>query len=396
MQDILQRAKELSFRKINSKLPEYKRFLFDEIKNSTSKIIGIYGSRGVGKTTLILQILKELTIDKNKILYISLDHPIFANVNLFEFVEYFYKLGGEVVAIDEVHEYKEFERDLKSIYDFLDIKVFFSGSSALKITNPSFVRRFSMFHLPILSLREFLEITYGIKLSNLSLSDVLNHRYVDVLSNEFKILEEFHKFLKVGNYAFYFEDKEKYQDRIIETINTILYVDLVSVDEISPEKIDSLKKLLINICFSKPVELSMEKLAKNSGITKKSLYKYLDALNRAELINRVMNEAKRFSNIKKPDKLYLANTNLLFSLCSNPEIGNARETFFVSFIKEKYEIYFANAGDFLVEDKYVFEIGGKNKTDKQIKNLKSAFLVKDDIEIGSENIIPLWAFGFLY
>jgi hypothetical protein len=175
-----------------------------------------------------------------------------------------------------------------------------------------------------------------------------------------------------------------------------LYVDLISTDEISPEKIDSLKKLLINICFSKPVELSMEKLAKNSGITKKSLYKYLESLNRAELINRVMNEAKRFSSIKKPDKLYLANTNLLYAMCSNPEIGNVRETFFVSFVKEKYEIYFANKGDFLIDDKYVFEIGGKNKTNKQIKELKNAFLVKDDIEMGSENIIPLWTFGFLY
>ena len=392
MKEILQKAKELSIRKINSNLPKYKRFLFEEIKNSTSKIIGIYGSRGVGKTTLILQYLRNL---QNKILYISLDHPLFANINLFEFVEYFYKLGGEVIAIDEVHEYKYFERDIKSIYDFLDIKVIFSGSSALKITNPSFARRFSMYHLPILSLREFLEISYEINLPKFELEDILNHEYIEILNNDFRILEKFNEFLKVGNYAFYFEDKEKYQDRIIDTINTILYVDLVSIDEISPEKIDSLKKLLVNICFSKPIELNMEKLAKNSGITKKSLYKYLDALNRAELINRVMNEAKRFSNIKKPDKLYLANTNLLFSLCSNPEIGNIRETVFVSLMK-KYELYFANIGDFLVNDKYIFEIGGKSKTDKQIKNQTNAFLVKDDIEVGSENILPLWAFGFLY
>ncbi|WP_457564920.1 ATP-binding protein [Caminibacter sp.] len=397
MENIYQKALELSFKKLNSPVPSYKRFVFNKIDSSISKIIGIYGSRGVGKTTLILQYLNKLKTDKK--LYISLDHPIFENISLFEFVEYANNYGIETIGIDEIHFYKNFEQELKNIYDFLDIKVIFSGSSAVKLTNASFARRYAMFHLPILSFREYLELKFNIKLPSFSLNEIFNtNASYEILSSiDFKILPEFKNFLKEGAYPFYFQDPQSYYDKIIRTINTILYEDLSFLD-IDYKKIDSLKKLLLNICFSKPLEVNIEKLASSVSITKVSLYKYLEILDRAELINRVIHSQKRFSNIKKPDKLYLSNTNLLYALC-NPEIGQVRETFFVSNVKTINDIYFAEKGDFLIplnNKETVVEIGGKSKTFKQIKDIENSYLILDDIEIGSSRIIPLWLFGFLY
>jgi len=399
MQNILNSAKRFYRLKQNQKLPTYKRAIFNDLLNSKAKITGLYGSRGVGKTTLLLQVLKE--IDLKEKLYISCDHPMFYEVTLFDFVDEFSKYGGEVIVIDEIHKIKDFQTQIKLIYDFLDIKVYFSGSSAVEITNADFSRRYSMYHLPILSFREFLELSQDIKLKSYTLVEVLkNHENIvneilDTLPNK-KILKFFQEFIKVGAYPFYFEDETRYIDRIQENINTILYTDLVNVVSIDSSKIESLKKLLLNICVSNPFEISLEKLAKIVGITKPTLYKYINYLSRAELLHHIMYEAKRFKNMQKPDKLYLNNTNLFTALCINSNIGTVRETFFVSMLYKKHIINYSSIGDFLVDEKYIFEVGGKNKSFKQIKDVKNSFLVADDIEIGFGNKIPLWLFGFLY
>jgi len=399
MQNILNSAKRFYRLKQNQKLPTYKRAIFNDLLNSKAKITGLYGSRGVGKTTLLLQVLKE--IDLKEKLYISCDHPMFYEVTLFDFVDEFSKYGGEVIVIDEIHKIKDFQTQIKLIYDFLDIKVYFSGSSAVEITNADFSRRYSMYHLPILSFREFLELSQNIKLKSYTLEEVLkNHENIvneilDTLPNK-KILKFFQEFIKVGAYPFYFEDETRYIDRIQENINTILYTDLVNVVSIDSSKIESLKKLLLNICVSNPFEISLEKLAKIVGITKPTLYKYINYLSRAELLHHIMYEAKRFKNMQKPDKLYLNNTNLFTALCINSNIGTVRETFFVSMLYKKHIINYSSIGDFLVDEKYIFEVGGKNKSFKQIKDVKNSFLVADDIEIGFGNKIPLWLFGFLY
>jgi len=399
MQNILNSAKRFYRLKQNQKLPTYKRAIFNDLLNSKAKITGLYGSRGVGKTTLLLQVLKE--IDLKEKLYISCDHPMFYEVTLFDFVDEFSKYGGEVIVIDEIHKIKDFQTQIKLIYDFLDIKVYFSGSSAVEITNADFSRRYSMYHLPILSFREFLELSQGIKLKSYTLEEVLkNHENIvneilDTLPNK-KILKFFQDFIRVGVYPFYFEDETRYIDRIQENINTILYTDLVNVVSIDSSKIESLKKLLLNICVSNPFEISLEKLAKIVGITKPTLYKYINYLSRAELLHHIMYEAKRFKNMQKPDKLYLNNTNLFTALCINSNIGTVRETFFVSMLYKKHIINYSSIGDFLVDEKYIFEIGGKNKSFKQIKDVENSFVAADDIEIGFGNKVPLWLFGFLY
>jgi len=401
MQNILQNAIRFYRLKQNQTLPIYQRFLYKDLLNSKAKITGLYGSRGVGKTTILLQMLKELDYNDDVKLYITCDHPMFLDISLFDFVDEFAKFGGEVIIIDEIHKIKDFQIQIKLIYDFLDKKVYFSGSSAVELTNADFSRRYSMYHLPILSFREYLEISQNIILPSYNLEDILNHHQnisnniIDTLPNK-KILKYFRQFIDAGVYPYYFEDETKYIDRVSENINTILYTDLVNVVKIDSSKIDSLKKLLLSICVSNPLETSLDKLSSLVGITKPTLYKYINYLSRAELIHHIVYEAKRFKNIKKQDKLYINNTNLFQALCLNSNIGNIRETFFVSMVYKKHILNYVDKGDFLVDEKYTIEIGGKNKNFNQIKDIPHSFVVADDIEVGFGSKIPLYLFGFLY
>ena len=401
MKNILEIAQRFYRLKQNQILPQYQRYLYDELKSSKAKITGVYGSRGVGKTTLLLQILKVLEYKAEEKLYISCDHPMFYDISLFDFVDEFAKFGGEVIVIDEIHKIKDFQIQIKLIYDFLDIKVYFSGSSAVELTNADFTRRYSMYHLPILSFREYLEISQNIILSSYTLKEILSdhlnitNKITDTLTNK-KILKYFQEFLDVGVYPYYFEDETKYIDRVSENINTILYTDLVNVVSIDSSKIISLKKLLLSICVSNPLEISLDKLAATVGITKPTLYKYIEYLGRAELLHHITHDAKRFKNIKKQDKLYINNTNLFQALCINSNKGNVRETYFVSMLYKQHTLTYVDKGDFLVDEKYTFEIGGKNKGFEQIKDIPNSYVVADDIEIGFNNKIPLFLFGFLY
>lgn len=401
MKILLNNLFELSNRKLQSNQIKYHRFLYDKLLASESKFSGIYGSRGVGKTTLLLQVAKSLKFKSDEILYISCDHPHLAGVSLFELVQEFVNYGGKCILIDEVHEAAHFEQELKSIYDFLEVKVLFSGSSAIKLTNPSFTRRYGMYHLPILSFKEFLELKLNKNFDSYKLEHVLKD-HVDIandiikkLDNE-KVLKLFEQYLKIGAYPFYFENKDSYTQMVLDTINTILHTDLGSIHNISGDKINTLKKLLTSICVSNPLELSIESLAQKVGTSKVTLYKYIELLHKAELLRHVVYEGKRFKSMQKPDKLYLSNTTLLSSLCLEPQIGTLRENFFASQVSVNSSIYYVDKGDFLVDEKYTFEIGGKNKSFEQIKDVKNSYVVADSIEVGFKNKLPLWLFGFIY
>ncbi len=392
---------ELSNLKFHNLRFNYKRFLFKTMIENDSKFSGIYGSRGVGKTTLMLQLANRLNFKDDEILYISCDHPALAGVSLFELSQEFYKYGGKSILIDEVHEALNFEQELKSIYDFLDIKVIFSGSSAIKITNASFVRRYAMYHLPILSFREYLELSLSVEFNSYSLLDIINKH--TAISNEIinklddkRVLKLFNEYLKNGAYPFYFENKNSYKQMVLDTINTILHSDLAPIYNISGEKIIILKKLIRTICVSNPLELSMESLAKKVGTSKVTLYKYIEFLHKAELLRHIVYEAKRFKSLQKPDKLYLSNATLFDVLCSKPNIGTLRESFFASQLSEIATIYYVDRGDFLVDEKYTFEIGGKSKGFEQIKDIDNSYICADDIEVGFKNKIALYLFGFIY
>lgn len=401
MKNLLNNLFELSHQKIQNQKTNYHRFLFDVIMKNNSKFSGVYGSRGVGKTTLLLQLANSFKLKSDELLYISCDHPLLAGVSLFELTQEFSKYGGKCILIDEVHEALNFEQELKSIYDFLDIKVLFSGSSAIKLTNPSFARRYAMHHLPILSFKEYLELSLHTTLQSYSLEEIIsNHTEIanTILQKlgEEKILKHFEAYLKIGAYPFYFENKQNYTQMVLDTINTILYADLGALYNISGEKIIVLRKLLTSICVSNPLELSIETLAQKVGTSKVTLYKYIELLHKAELLRHVVFEGKRFKSLQKPDKLYLANTTLFSSLCMEPKVGTIRESFFASQVSVKSSLHYVDRGDFLVDEKYTVEIGGKNKDFAQIKDIEKSFIVADEIEVGFKNKIPLWLFGFLY
>ena len=402
MKSLLNDLFELSTTRLDLLKIDYKRFLFNRIKKSDSKFIGIYGSRGVGKTTLMLQIANSLEYRDDELLYISCDHPKLADISLFELVQEFSKYGGKIIFIDEIHEARNFEQELKSVYDFIDIRVIFSGSSAIKLTNPSFTRRFAMYHLPILSFREYLELSLDIKLDSFSLEEILeNHtqlskKTIQALDTE-KVLKHFLLYLKHGAYPLYFSNKDGFSQMLLDTVNAILYKDLVPIYNISGEKIVLLKKLLTSICLSEPMELSVEKLSKRIATSKVTLYKYIEYLHRAELLTHIIFEGKRFKSLQKPDKLYLANSNLFSTLCLEPKIVAIRESFFISnTLGAGCSLYYVNRGDFLVNEKYTVEIGGKNKGFEQIKDIPNSYVVADGIEVGFKHKIPLWLFGFLY
>jgi predicted AAA+ superfamily ATPase len=376
----------------------YKRYFFDQL-DLNHKMIGIVGARGVGKTTFLIQYLKQIDIAPSKKLYISAE---FLNINsLFEVAKAFYKEEGQLLVIDEIHKFKNFEIELKKIYDLLDLKVIFSGSSALQIDNSKadLSRRVITYNVYGLSFREFLELKHDIKLPYFSLEDILTN-HVDIayeLLDKFNLTLNFKEYLECGYYPFYFEDPTNYPIKLNQTISTVLEVDIPSIFPIEYQNILNLKKLINLICQSVPYTPNIKELMQkmDMGENYKGLYRYLHYLNSAKFLTIINSKTKGDNIFTKPDKILLNNTNLHYSYCDNSNIGTIREVFVASMLKD-YSIKLAKKGDFLIDDRYIFEVGGKNKSFKQIKNIPDSYVISDDIEIGSNNKIPLWIFGFLY
>jgi len=396
MLDELRDYQRIIFKKNNF---TYKRY-FHKTLNLDKKLVGIIGARGVGKTTYLIQYLKELDLPFSKKLYISADTITIPS--LFEVANAFYKEEGEVLIIDEIHKYKNFEIELKKIYDILDLKVIFSGSSALKLDNAKadLSRRAIIYSVDGLSFREFVELSKDITLPFFTLEDILSN-HTDIayeLLEKFNLTLLFREYLKSGYYPFYFEDKDDYLIKLNQTINTVIEVDIPSVFPIEYDSVQSLKKLVRLLCESHPYTPNIKELLIKMDMKDnyKGLYRFLEYLNRAKIFTTLKPKTKGDNILTKPDKIYLNNTNLHFAYCSNSNIGTLREVFVASMLQNAHSIEVAKKGDFLVDDTYTLEVGGKNKTYKQIKDIKNSFIVSDDIEIGSSNKIPLWLFGFLY
>jgi len=376
-----------------------KRYFYDAIEHN-DKLIGLIGARGVGKTTYILSYLKNLQLPITKKLYISADNLEVASTTLLDIAKEFYLKGGEVLAIDEIHKYKNFEIELKQIYDMLPLKVIFSGSSAIKLEHAKadLSRRATIYNINGLSFREFLEFKTPHNFSSYSLEEILkNHSDIafEITANV-KPLEFWQEYLEYGYYPFYFENPNKYKAKLNETINTVIEVDIPSIFNIKYEYIINLKKLVTLICTSEPFSLNIKELSSKIGIDRDTLYLYLEYLNRGKIFNVIRSKSKGDNIFSKPSKVYLNNTNLNYSYCQDASKGTIRESFFASIILPSHQLSIPKKGDFLVDDKYLFEIGGKNKSFKQIKDIANSFVVADDIEIGFGNKIPLWLFGFLY
>ena len=380
----------------------YKRYIYDEI-DFNSSLIGIVGARGVGKTTILLQYLKYLkdNFEANKSLYFSYDYPTNVDIKLIELVEEFAKIGGLYLIIDEIHKYKNFSLDLKAIYDFYpNIKIIFTGSCATSIYNSQadLSRRVVLYYMNGLSYREFLELKLNIKLPQYTLDEILKNsiNIVDNLSEKFLPLEYFEEYLTYGYYPFYFKDENQYLRQLNAVINQTIDIDLVNLGLVKSTFTNKLKKLLLIISESNPFELNITKVAANVEVSRNTLYAYLDHLDRGGLINIIGSSKKGISKLSKPEKLYLNNTNIFYTFVSESKIGTIRETFFVSQLKHLHNIEISNKGDFYIDNKYTFEVGGENKSFNQIKDIKNSYLVIDTDSTENEKKIPLWLFGFLY
>ena len=392
----MQRLIKLSNLYFSLPTPTFKRYLFSQI-DFQSKLIGILGQRGVGKTTLIRQIAQNYDLEISKMLYISADN---IKKSLSEIAIEFSSFGGKLLIIDEIHKAPNFALELKTIYDFVDIKVIFSGSSALELENSKIdlSRRALFYELGSLSFREFLAIRFEIELEPLSLEEILNH-HQDIalkITQQFKPLEYFSYYKAYGAYPFFTEGELGYNLRLNEIMNIILDSEVATIYNVNSDKINTIRKLLHLLCSSVPMELNIQNLANSAGVSRNTLYSYLYYLKKANLIEIIGGNFKNKKLLNKPDKIYLDNINLYNILCSDYNNGSLRESFFVSQIKVNYTIKYSNIGDFQVDNSAIFEIGGKNKSFKQIKDVKNSYVVSDNIEIGFGNKIPLWLFGFLY
>jgi predicted AAA+ superfamily ATPase len=379
----------------------FKRFLFNEIKWN-NRLVGIKGARGTGKTTLSLQWLKQQDLPVTKAAYFSLDDLYFTNNSLKETVAQFYKLGGKILVLDEVHKYKNWSAEIKNIYDiYTGIKIIFTGSSIIDISRQQgdLSRRAIVYELPGLSYREFLSLKYNLQLPVISLNEILKDASTikKQLPISFRPLEYFSEYLQTGYYPFMMEDKETVHQKINQLIRTIVEYDMAELKDFDIRNAKKILQLMYVIAQQVPFKPNLVALAEKTSIHRNSLNNYLHYLEQAKLISLLQPAGKSVASLQKPEKIYLNNTNLLYALAEKQvDKGNLRETFFLSQLNAVHKMAMPKKGDFIVDNKYTFEVGGKDKSKKQIEGIKNAWVVKDDLEFPVGNDLPLWMFGCLY
>jgi predicted AAA+ superfamily ATPase len=381
---------------------DFIRYLYHKI-DWTDRLIGIIGARGVGKTTMMLQYIKNNLDFSEKAIYISLDDFFFTKNRLFDFAEDFYVNGGRYLFIDEVHKYADWSRDIKSLYDiYKDLHIVFSGSSALLLSQGEgdLSRRSAVYDLHEMSFREYLKLREILDFPAITLDElVVNHQKISAeVKEKLSIIPLFHDYLDSGVYPFSIDVSGKFHQRLVNTVNVIVESDLPSIDNITYHTSVKLRKLLSLIAESVPFKINISELSRKTELSRDMLLMLLKALERTKLLKALHQSGAPTGHLTKPDKLYIHNTSLLKALAmiDNPSVGTLRETFFMNQLILNHHLEIPKNGDFLVDRKYIFEIGGKNKTSSQIKNIKDAYIAADQIEIGYRNTIPLWLFGFLY
>ncbi len=372
---------------------DFKRYLYKNV-SWDSRMVGIIGARGVGKTTMILQYIKE-KLDSKKALYVSADDMYFSENKLFDLADEFYKNAGEYLFIDEIHKYTDWSRELKNIYDsFPTLKVVFTGSSVLDILKGSadLSRRAIIYKLQGLSFREYLKFFHNYETEVYSLEQIINNEVK--LDNIQHPLPLFNDYLKRGYYPFGIENEMDL--RLGQIIVQTLESDIPQYANLNVGTSRKLKRLLSIIAESVPFKPNFSKISEMISVSRNSLDDYFTYMEKAGLIGQLRNETSGIRGLGKVDKVYLDNTNIIFNLVGDKSnVGNIRETFFFNQLRVRNEVISSSKADFII-DNYTFEVGGKNKQQNQIEKDGQSFVVKDDIEYGYLNVIPLWAFGLNY
>lgn len=379
----------------------FKRYLYAQI-NWNVRMICIRGARGVGKTTLMKQFMKE-HFSGSQALYVSLDDLWFSDHKLIDLAEYHYTHGGTHLFIDEVHRYpfRSWSQELKNIYDrYPDFRVVFSGSSMLQLDTSSsdLSRRCIFYEMQGLSFREYLQLENIISLAPLSLEHLLaDHSRLSLdIATEVKILPAFSDYLHHGYYPFYRETGRSYAKAVQQIVSNIIDFDLPAVERMEYITVTKVKRLFVLISQMVPFTLNITSLGREIEVPRQAVLRMFRLLHQSALIYMLYNEKNNLGQLSKPEKVYLENPNLMYALSNRTDTGNVRETFFANQLKESHEIAYSGTGDFLIDGQYTFEVGGRNKKFQQIKDVPDSFLAIDDLDIGTGNRIPLWMFGLLY
>lgn len=393
---------ELFRKKMTGPLPVFERELERKI-NWNARLISVRGSRGTGKTTLFLQhIKKTFSNNLNKVLYVNLDNIYFSNNTLVELAEKFASRGGTHLFIDEVHKYENWSKEIKNLYDdFPELHIAFTGSSLLEILNgrADLSRRTLVYELTGLSFREYLSLIKAHDFPIFTLEEILknNEQISAEIASKIKPFEFFDDYLSFGYYPYFLEGKDDYFNRLNETLNMILEVELPMLRGLEIAYIPRIKKLLAVIGESAPFIPNITQLAAKIGISRQTLLIYLKYLEDAKLINQLYKKSRGLSILEKPEKILMENTNLieLFN-GENANTGSRRETFVLNQLLHSHKVDFSEESDFFVDSKYTFEVGGKNKKRKQIQEIPDSYIIADDIEFGTDRQIPIWLLGFMY
>jgi predicted AAA+ superfamily ATPase len=385
-----------SVKKAASASGKAKRLIFDDIQWN-ERLILLLGYRGVGKTTMLLQRLKEIG---DQGIYFSLDDLYFESNRLVTVVEQCYALGFRAFFMDEVHRYQFWSKDLKQLYDdFEDIQVIATGSSILELSQgqADLSRRAIVYHLQGLTFREYLQFEKKLDIPALDLETILACHYeisAD-LSEQFSFEKDFNNYLKNGYFPFYKENKSLYYQKLLETMNLVIDIDVAPFEELNYTTVRTMKKLLHVISQSVPFTPNISKLSERLEAPRNTILRLLDLLHQAKLIKLLNAESEKLSYLQKPEKIFLENTNFVYLFADGKaNIGSVRETFFFNQLSQIHRVSASKFGDFMVDEKYTFEVGGPNKNFQQIKGVPNSYLAID-VKNSVGNKVPLWLFGML-
>lgn len=388
--DRLQEYFNNSLRKTNT---DFHRYMYDRIKWN-NRMIGLTGPRGVGKTTLILQYIKE-NMPRENSLYVTAEDFYFADHKLTDLADEFVKMRGKHLFIDEIHKYKDWSKELKLIYDYhSELKVVFTGSSVLDIKKGAsdLSRRAVMYQMQGLSFREYLKLFHSIDMARYDLADIISQKVT--LPNDFRPLAYFKEYLERGYYPFALESD--FDIKLQQVLNQTLETDIPLFADMNVSTGRKLKQLLAIIAKSVPFKPNISSIATALGSSRNSIADYCLYIEEAGLIAQLRDATGGVRGLGKVDKIYLDNTNLIYSLGgAMSDIGNIRETLFLNQMRVEHDVISSSVSDFQI-DHMTFEVGGKNKKQKQLQGIENGYVVKDDIEMGYANVIPLWQFGLEY
>lgn len=391
---------EISQAKLAGITTQPKRFLYTKI-NWNWRLNGIVGARGTGKTMLLLQRLKEQG-NQTKSIYISMDEFFFTDNRLYSTIVELRKRGFGHFYLDEIHKYEGWSRELKNLYDtYQDIQITFTGSSILDILKQEvdLSRRAVIYHLPELSFREYLLLTGQPTIDAIPLPALLQS-HTDVRNRfpaDFRPLVHFKTYLESGMYPFFLEQTELFHHRLLQVVKLIIESDLKFIEGYDARNAQKIFHLLYSVAQNVPFKPNVSKLSDKIGITRNTLIHYFHYLDKAHIVHLLYAQGKSTSALQKPEKLLLRNPNLAYTISPKAiNAGSLRESYFVSQVGYDHQVSLHNTADFVVDDQFVFEIGGSNKSAKQLQNLPNGYLIKDEIEYGYERTIPLWMFGLLY